>query len=334
MFAKILVPLDGSPLSEEILPRACWLAQLLKAELTLLKVVDRHSQEQYGFDHLSGDSFDAYLEKVRHNLINLYKFSDHDQKWLHTRLAFGNVVEEILHQSEAEKADLLMMTTHGCGGLSTLIMGSVAAAVLQHCPIPLILLRPDKSFKLGEHSTTNTTEPLSLGRGVGSLLVTLDGTIEAEAILNPVSELACQLNTTLHLLRVIQPTIPLEELGDWVDINLYRGNNYISTHAFEYLKQKTENYLDSIQKRLSDQKVKSIKVVKVGEPSEEIVRYAQEIDAGLIAMASHGRGRVSQLLLGSVAAAVTNESGLPVMLVNFNIFQPPIQYLNQASAIA
>ncbi len=318
MFTKILVPLDGSSLSEEILPRACFMVQHLQAELILLKVVDLKFQGQYGFDHLSGDSFDLYLEEVRHSLINRFRLTIQERTRLHTRLAFGKVVDEILQHIEAEKVDLLMMTTHGSGGLSALVMGRVAAAMLQHCTIPVMLLRPDKTFMLREIQPE--TEPISLGQRSSPLVVALDGTIEAECVLTPVSELARKLKAPIHLIRVLHPIVALDDLDDWTEENLDRGSDYIKAHAFEYLTQKAEDYLETVQKRLQEQNLLSVKVVKVGEPAEEIIKYAKAIEAGLVAMASHGRSRVSQLLLGSVVATVTNELGLPVLLVNLNLF--------------
>jgi nucleotide-binding universal stress UspA family protein len=69
-----------------------------------------------------------------------------------------------------------------------------------------------------------------------------------------------------------------------------------------------------------------IEVLTDGQPSTEIVHLAQRSPVAVVCMSSHGRGRVSQSLLGGVSAAIVREGTLPVVLVGPHCLPAPTAY--------
>jgi nucleotide-binding universal stress UspA family protein len=113
----VLVPLDGSSLSEAALPYAALLAETLDADLDLLRVVGAGADEQIAAAYLG--SFPAEAIHVRHGLP----------------------AECIVEEASAEHANLIVMATHARSGLERAMHGSVEAQVVAHAPVPTVVLR-------------------------------------------------------------------------------------------------------------------------------------------------------------------------------------------------
>jgi nucleotide-binding universal stress UspA family protein len=141
MFRNILVPLDGSALAEEILPRVKELAKLTGAKITLLSVVYAHtSADKFHGEDTSVRQVEAkeaaekYLDGLKQSLTG-EGFS------VDTQIDYGHPAHEIMVFSEREDVDLIAMSSHGRSGLQRLAMGSVAEGVLRHATKPLFVIR-------------------------------------------------------------------------------------------------------------------------------------------------------------------------------------------------
>jgi nucleotide-binding universal stress UspA family protein len=145
MYQRILVPLDGSTLSEAVLPHAEKLARALDVEIVLLHV-----------DVSPAPTFDPHksplapqpeeVKVMRADEKHYLKVvcSKLENKGLRVTylLRDGMVADTILEAAEIEQADLIAMTTHGRTGMLRLLLGSVAEQVVQHSKIPVMLIRP------------------------------------------------------------------------------------------------------------------------------------------------------------------------------------------------
>ena len=140
MFKKILVPLDGSPLAEEVLGLVEELAQVHGAEVMLLRVAFYHplpgldAQEQ---EARAVEEAENYLEGVAAGLRD---------KGLSvtTHVRYGQPCQEILRHAQRH-ADLVVMATHGLGGMLRWAMGSVADRVVRRSLVPVLLIRSQDS---------------------------------------------------------------------------------------------------------------------------------------------------------------------------------------------
>jgi nucleotide-binding universal stress UspA family protein len=135
--AKILIPLDGSPCAETIIPRVEELVSGKKKGLCLLRVVSAST-----FPGV--DPTDAQVKVVREaeeylkGLENGLRAKGLD---VDTHVRYGNDAEEILDHAALKEVDLIAMSTHGRSGVKRFFLGSVAEKVLRHAPKPVYLVR-------------------------------------------------------------------------------------------------------------------------------------------------------------------------------------------------
>ena len=138
MYKKILVALENGPADETILPHVAELAQHFGSSLLLLHVADGWAARNFNTLELAESEEmkedRAYLEKVAGHLRER-KLS------VHTQLAMGNPPTEILRIANAEKCDLIVMTSHGHRFWGDLFHGSTITEVRHSTTIPMLILR-------------------------------------------------------------------------------------------------------------------------------------------------------------------------------------------------
>ena len=149
MYARILVPLDGSVLAERALPHAGEIARAAGSEVILLQVVQAplgdtpeagQSEEENAIREAATDAR-AYLGKIAGRLS--------EEKVVRTRVIVleASPAEGILRLARNEDVDLIVMSTHGRSGISRLLMGSVAEKVMFATQRPVMLIKPERSHE-------------------------------------------------------------------------------------------------------------------------------------------------------------------------------------------
>jgi nucleotide-binding universal stress UspA family protein len=138
-YRSVLVPLDGSPLAETVLPPILAFAHGLDLEVVLFRVIPvfppgtpegARGEIEERSRQLRQEA-EGYLRSVAERLEGRARF----------RIAVrrGEAATEIVEAAADEHADLIAMTTHGRSGLSRLLFGSVAEAVLRQAETPIFL---------------------------------------------------------------------------------------------------------------------------------------------------------------------------------------------------
>ena len=142
---SLLVPLDGSELAEEALLSAELLAQTFDSRLTLLRVVEPPVYPPYGYGYTYSyvpSSDGAELGEARLYLEDQVARLHEPLKRAETKVAVGEPARAIAETARVQQADVIVMATHGRGGLRRLILGSVATSTLRQTTVPLLLVRP------------------------------------------------------------------------------------------------------------------------------------------------------------------------------------------------
>jgi nucleotide-binding universal stress UspA family protein len=139
MFDRILVPLDGSEIAESILPYVEDLASTHKSKIVLLRVALAHT--------LPGqDEIKAEVEVVREAEEYLKGVEERLRKKgfdVESHVRYGKGAEEIVDFCHEPEIGAVAMFTHGRSGVGRWLMGSVAEKVVRHCPLPVVLFRPE-----------------------------------------------------------------------------------------------------------------------------------------------------------------------------------------------
>lgn len=138
-YDKILVPLDGSRQAEYILPQLEAMAKAFDAEVTLLHAVADGRARATEFTRLQKDS-GANIVNYMEQMTEALKDKKIRVEWL---LAHGDAAAEIAKYAASERADLIIITTHGEGTTDGKVRtGSVAMRIISANEIPVMLIRP------------------------------------------------------------------------------------------------------------------------------------------------------------------------------------------------
>jgi nucleotide-binding universal stress UspA family protein len=154
MFTRIVVPLDGSKLAESALPQATDLARLCGAELRLVRVVDFMTLEKTGAYGLAleyappQDVFDVEMEEADSYLREVAATLRTSGFTVTTEILRGRVAQVLA--DIGQPGDLVVMASHGRGGLSRWFLGSVAEDLVRRSTVPVMLIRAQQPPKQAE----------------------------------------------------------------------------------------------------------------------------------------------------------------------------------------
>jgi nucleotide-binding universal stress UspA family protein len=132
---KMLVPLDGSEAAASVLPFAADLAKSFGAKICLFQAVPEPVTAYPDVQEEVEASARQFLASAAERLSEQGVQAD-------SVASFGNTVDGIVWAAEREKAELIVMSTHGRSGIGRMVLGSVADAVVRRASMPVILVRP------------------------------------------------------------------------------------------------------------------------------------------------------------------------------------------------
>lgn len=282
----VMVPLDGSPGSEQAIPVAAAVARRHGAIVTLVHVREE-ADVMFGLP-------DGYPASLREEP----RLGDD----LDVRLAvlYGPVSETLLGHIDAAGVDLVVLTSRGRGGIKRAVRGSVADAVIRDSRIPVLVIYPGDETK---PPAVPAGEALPFRR----VLLPLDGSEAAEAIIPHTLELTGTERAHYLVLRVRPGLLPVGQIEPWP--LLARPSDPVA-----------DGYLSSIAARISDQGVLVSELsVTNAWPADVILKVAEEEGVDLIAMVTWGTRGVDRMLFGSVADRVAREAHCAVLLL-----RPPV----------
>jgi len=297
MYEKILVPLDGSKLAEASLPYAEELADRLSSEIHVVTVEEYNMNQAHAHkpeSHLKGKA-EAIERNTQKYLSELLVKSDR----VKTVILIGHAAEGIVAHADKENIDLIVLATHGRTGIKRWALGSVADKTVRATRRPVMLIRAT-----GVHPDVRKESTFK------RILVPLDGSEASEAIIPYVKELGSKLKAEIILFQAVERAR-----------HTYTSDNMVVTHLpysdeeMEPFKADAESYLKQVGSLLKGDGITLRSKVGIGEAAEWILEYADEIDADLVAMATHGRSGVSRWTLGSVASKVLHAGNTPLILV-------------------
>lgn len=287
MVNRVLLPLDGSEMSEAILPYATQVAKGLDASVTLFHATPPAGVQEEVVER-------GYFEQVEKSVAQ-------EGLRVETVRVVGAAHQEILRHAEENGFGLIAMATHGRSGLNRWVYGSVADKVLHASDLPLLLVRPSGREKV-----------LPQRRLLESLVVPLDGSELAEEALPFAEALAIRLELSITLVRVVPfPVIAYEGYEPL-------GYGYLPPDhksMMEVIEASAKEYLEGVQARLRLQGHQVEAVAILGHAASQIIDLAQRTEGSLVVMSTHGRSGFQRWVLGSVADRVLRASRRPVLLV-------------------
>ncbi len=309
MYSKVIVPLDGSDLAEQALPYAELVAASLSVPVELVQAYDIMpanvlstrreqvvAQLQTGAQALA----EASLAPVRQRLSGLGVEAN-------PVINRGPAADVIVTQAGTDPGALVVMCTHGRGGISRWVMGSVTDKVLHTVPNPMLIVR------------ANVTGPASPGASLRSVIVPLDGSALSELAIPHAVSVAAALSARITILQVTptldyyrhQLTAVTPELGAMPDFDPGSPEELTSEDAAN-----SSAYLADVTNRMTIDHAHGV----VGEHvmsdniAQSIIERATS-EPSLVVMTTHGRSGVGRMVLGSVTDRVIRHSSVPVLVI-------------------
>lgn len=289
----ILVPLDGSELSEKAIPYAVAFARATGQRLMLLTVWEGVEGELAPSPSATARDVDergrahrrAYMDEVARRVAA-------EGVEVATEMRDGHPSEELLWVCDEQMPGLLVMATHGRSGVQRMWYGSVASKLMQMAPVPTLLVGP------------KVLEDAKGPPAIRNILVPLGGSPLGECTLEPAATLAEAFDARLVLATAIR--LPAQVFAfDLSEAYLPQLDEEATAGARDYLTRARE-------------RVKTARPVKTqvlrGLPAEAIQEYVAREDFDLVVMASHARSGVIRWALGSVADRVI-QGAAPVLLI-------------------
>ena len=297
MYRSIIVPLDGSAFGEQALPLARSLAQATGADLHLAHVHVISVPMSMDAIPVFDEQQDARNRTYEHQyLANLAERLANDREVrVTTAVLDGPIAEAIQDYAAACGADLIVLTTHGRGAFSRFWLGSVADTLVRHAALPIMLVRPHEI----------TPDPAQRP-ALNKILVPLDGSVLSEQIVPQAIALGIPTQASYTLLQVVEATIS----GFGAEVYSARWDEDWLARACA----QAQRYLDQVATRLRAEGLQVRTVITSGQPAQAILEYMRTNPVDVVALATHGRGGVQRLLLGSVADKVVRGANVPILL--------------------
>ena len=291
----ILVPIDFSPASMEMLGYAAALAKRFEAAVHLIHV---YPPDEAALVPGAGDLMRQSAEELFRDQLSPSRREQVGSFWpQNCHVRSGGAYQEICELAREIKADLIVIATRGHTGLKRVLLGSTAERVVRVAPCPALIVRQKKQrsragARQAEFNVRKILAPVDFSQ------CSMAGAMYA-------AQLAKALDATVCFIHVLYPPGPV--LVDRVTGEISRRDELERADA--RLNMEAFMKLDFLRG------IKSESEIRTGYPIDEICAESSRPDIDLVVTSTHGRTGFEHMLLGSVAEHVVRYAECPVMVV-------------------
>ncbi len=294
---RILVPVDLSVDSQDTVRYGIAWAERCGAELHVLHVVPDPARQSWTVDVVGLNlpeitrNWKSYAQKQLEQFVEPLPMTAGRMR---LAVQVGRAGEEIVAYAAALGIDMIVMAPRQHGAVARVALGSVAKYVIRMAPCPVITTPPDVKM------------PRWLG-AVRTVLVPTDLGDNSRVLFSHAGKLAMELGAPVRVIHVVVP--PWE-----------REPTSVPPTVIMQMEQLTGTRPDQ-PAMVSDTAGQVRSTIRVGDPSQTVLSYADEVQADLIVMTTHGRHPLARMVLGSVAQKVMQKSPCPVLTLNPGVCQ-------------
>ncbi len=294
MFHKILVPLDGSSIAASALSHVLAVTQQHESSITLMRVVEPAPADASVINptdwQLQRSEASTYLDEI------VAECADTCKAAVNNVVMEGPAADRILEHAQAHGHDLIVISSHGKGGISHWNVSSVALKVIHRCGVSILLVR---AYQVPEWEASGTIHPVRYHK----ICVPLDGSLRSEHVLPAATRLAEKHDAELLLVHgVVKP-----ELFDRTPID--SEYSALIENVVEHNRRQAERYFDELSQRL-DVSLKTY-VITSEDVTSSLHRFVDEHGVDLVILSAHGRSgrqgwRYGSLTSGFIAYGTTH----------------------------
>ncbi|MFZ3071606.1 MAG: universal stress protein [Anaerolineaceae bacterium] len=307
MFEKILLPLDGSALAERSIPHAIEFARIFKSKILLLRVLEPVISEECSQPaeplqwQLLKAKTDLYMHDVANQIrqaLNLPQLEDETDGTdrVTVNILEGKIAENIVDFAQKEAIDLLVISSHGSGGLSRWNLNSVVSKVVNLIYTPVLIIR---GYQVESVETTH----LRYER----ILIPIDCSRRSEYSLNAAIAFAQNSQSHLILTSVIKPP----------DIPTIEPFNQELQHLSDQFLELTHKALNYYLNELSQRTAVDNEIRIIEHPSilQAILQLAKDENVDLIISCAHGHTGDTSWPFGTIARSLIEYCTKPVLVI-------------------
>jgi nucleotide-binding universal stress UspA family protein len=296
MFEHILIPLDGSGLAECVLPHGLSIARALDARATILQVVEpaKGAGRSKVIDPLEWRYRQAeaktYLEEVS---VRLHAAGLPVEQVL----LEGDPAERVIDHSQASRAGLIVLSSHGQSGLSGWNVSSVVQKILARARVSILLIP-------AYHPASVELSGLRYKR----ILVPLDGSQRAECVIPVVTALAGKHGSQAVFVHVVRkPELPRRAPPS-------QEEQALADSLTDHNRREAGRYLQELRTRLSLAGAE-VRLEASDNVSETLQQLALDDDIDLVVLSAHGYSGGTRWSYGSVASSFILYGARPLLII-------------------
>lgn len=285
MFEKMVLLLDTSELSENVIPYAVHLADKMWSELDVVSVTDGEGYSERlvkaYLDRITGEIKEPGIRKKRSVILH------------------GKAADQILDYVDKNRIDIVAMASHGYSGIKRWFIGSTADKIVRGAKIPVLLVHCKEK-----------PVPLQKSAAFTHIMLPLDGSRAAEAAI-PYAEAIIERFKVkkVSLLRVVSPLA-----------NRYAGppESYVvdyTNKVMQALEEDATNYLKQTARLFEEKGITVSTAMVIGSPTAEILKNIEYRGIDLVIMSTHGRTGLGRWILGSIADKILHSAEIPLLLI-------------------
>lgn len=299
MFRKILVPLDGSQISERALHIAQQILPRTNPELFLVHVVDP-SRESAA--HMHRTYLDGVAEASRQHISQESLKSQSGTKVIPV-LLHGDPAAEIINFAQQNDISLVIMSTRNRTGIRRWALGSVSEKVYRQTMCPCILIGADGDSK--------SIQP---ARAIGRILVPVGRTGSEQNFLSYVNAFDNRIVSQVIFLQAVPPIVSIDEAEYNKAAHEFTKSAYVDMLE-QSRKEEALKHLATFTGVIKAKGMVATAVVVIGSTVDSILKYAKEANIDLIALPAEGQSTFGHWILGKLAKTLLREGGTPVLIV-------------------
>lgn len=296
----ILVPTDFSPASWKALVYAVPLAQRFKAQLHLVHVNELADQQPLLAQTFNLEKYFGHTLRDRLQLLGADCALPIPPARCHVRN--GKAYDQILREARRERADLIVIATHGYSGLKHFMLGSTAERIVRHAPCPVLAVREREHEFVRRKGGSKRGPRFALKK----ILVPTDFSEHSRDALQYAIALAKRFEARITLLHCIHP-------------HYYTTSDEYAAYDLPRLMDSLNESAKIEMKRLVQETafagVPFRTEIIVGAPGREIADFAAKKSSDLIVTSTQGRTGLKRAWIGSTAEATVRFAKCPVLVV-------------------
>ena len=311
-FATVIVPHDGSRLADTAQPFAAELARATGSAVVLLRVLE----ERRPIFNVARRELTWFSRSTTRGELSASEILAGPLAWFKEQglpaqpvIRFGDPRSEIVAEAAAHPRPVIVIASHGRGGLGRVLLGSVVTRVLQTAACPVFIVRARRPEQ--------QAEAVRFRR----IAVALDGSELAEQALPVAIDLARDTGAAVELIRVADT---------YRDEAPPEPERFLTSPAYEAMLQdfdrreaETRDYLERMTAVLREHGLDVSWHALSGDPARQILGYVEDNPPDVLLLTTHGRGGLARWVYGSVADHLLTSASVPLLLVRSTVQPAP-----------